>query len=91
MLAAGLLFESALFAQNPPVAISVDVNANRHAINPNIYGVAYGDATTLADLNSPLNRQGGNNTTRYNWQLNGDNRANDWFFESIGDSSSVVG
>jgi chitodextrinase len=90
MLAAGLLLEGALLAQNPPVAISVDVNANRHAINPNIYGVAYGDATTLADLNSPLNRQGGNNTTRYNWQLNGDNRANDWFFESIGDSSSVA-
>ena len=91
MLAAGLLFENALLAQNPTVAISVDVSANRHAINPNIYGVAYGDATTLADLNSPLNRQGGNNTTRYNWQLNGDNRANDWFFESIGDSSSVAG
>ena len=40
----------------------------------------------LNDLNSPLNRNGGNNTTRYNWQLNADNRGNDWYFESIGDS-----
>ena len=90
-LAAAVLFPLAVLAQNPSVAISVDVNANRRAINPNIYGVAYGDATTLPDLNSPLNRQGGNNTTRYNWQINGDNRGNDWFFESIGDSSSVAG
>ena len=26
----------------------------------------------LSDLNTPLNRNGGNNTTRYNWQLNAD-------------------
>jgi hypothetical protein len=34
----------------------------------------------LNDLNSPLNRNGGNNTTRYNWQLNTDNRGNDWYY-----------
>ena len=28
-------------AQNPAVTINVDNNLNRHAINPNIYGVAY--------------------------------------------------
>src|SRR5580692_4307172 len=78
-------------AQNPAVTISVDVAANRHPINPNIYGIA--DATTaqLNDVNSPLNRNGGNNTTRYNWQLNADNRGSDWYFESIGDSSATAG
>jgi hypothetical protein len=78
-------------AQNAAVTISVDVNANRRLINPNIYGVAHATTAQLNDLNSPLNRNGGNNTTRYNWQLNADNRANDWYYESIADSSAVAG
>jgi PKD repeat protein len=82
---------SALLAQNAPITVSVDANTNRHAISPYVYGVAYGDATTLPDLNAPLNRLGGNNTSRYNWQINGDNRDADWYFESIGDSSAVAG
>lgn len=91
-LLAGLALASfACLAQNPAVTVSVDVNANRHSINPNVYGVAYGDATSLPDLNCPLNRQGGNNTSRYNWQLNGDNRGNDWYYESIADTSSLAG
>ena len=32
---------------------------------------------------------GGNNTSRYNWKLNADNRANDWYFESIADASAT--
>jgi hypothetical protein len=75
----------------PSAFITVNAAANQHAINPNIYGVAYGDATTLADLNVPFNRYGGDPATRYNWQLNADNRANDYFFESIGDPSSAPG
>jgi PKD repeat protein len=78
-------------AQNTPVTVSVDANANRHAISPLIYGVAYGTSTTLADLNSPLNRYGGNNSSRYNWQLNADNKDFDWYFESIADTSAVAG
>jgi len=78
-------------AQNAAVTINVDANANRRAIHPNIYGVAHATPAQLNDLNSPLNRNGGNNTTRYNWQLNADNRANDWYFESIADPSAVAG
>jgi PKD repeat protein len=78
-------------AQNPALSIAVDANANRRAINPNVYGIAYGTTAQLSDLNVPLNRYGGNNTTRYNWQVNGDNRGQDWYFESIGDTSSVAG
>ena len=78
-------------AQNPAVTVQVNVNASRKPINPLIYGVAHASTAALSDLNSPLNRNGGNNTSRYNWQLNADNRANDWYYESIGDSSSVAG
>jgi hypothetical protein len=78
-------------AQNPPVTISVDANANRRPIDPNIYGVAHASTAELNDLNSPLNRNGGNNTTRYNWQLNADNRGNDWYYESIAESSATAG
>jgi hypothetical protein len=73
------------------VAITVDAAAGRHAINPNIYGVAHATTAQLNDLNTPLNRNGGNNTTRYNWQLNADNRGSDWYFESIGDGSAAAG
>jgi glycosyl hydrolase family 44 len=78
-------------AQNPTVTITVDPTANRHPIDPNIYGVAHATSAQLADLNTPLNRNGGNNTTRYNWQLNADNRGNDWYYESIADASATAG
>ena len=72
-------------------AITIDAAANRHVISPLIYGVAYGDTQSLKLLNAPLNRMGGNNTTRYNWQLNADNKDFDYYFESIGDPSAVPG
>jgi PKD repeat protein len=78
-------------AQNPSANLTVDVNANRRAINPNVYGMAYATTAQLQDLNVPLNRYGGNNTSRYNWQINGDNRGQDWYFESLGDTSTVAG
>ena len=81
----------AALAQNPTAALVVDANANRRAIDPRVYGVAYGTTAQLSDLNVPLNRYGGNNSSRYNWQLNADNRDQDWYFESIGDASAVAG
>jgi hypothetical protein len=68
---------------NGAVTIQVNAAANLRQINPQIYGVAYATAAQLLDLNAPLNRLGGNNTSRYNWQLNADNRGNDFYFESI--------
>ena len=79
----------------PPVptaaTLKIDAAVNRHTISPLIYGVAYGDTQSLKLLNAPLNRMGGNNTTRYNWQLNADNKDSDYFFESIADPSAVPG
>jgi hypothetical protein len=91
ILSVWLLLSPAARAQNAGVTISIDVNAGRHRIDPNIYGVAHASAADLSDLNVALNRNGGNNTTRYNWQQNADNRGNDWYYESIADASAVAG
>ena len=78
-------------AQNAAVTITVDAAANRRAINPAIYGVAYATTTQLQDLNAPLHRYGGNNTSRYNWEQNADNRGADWYFESIDEGAVTPG
>jgi hypothetical protein len=85
------------YSSNSPVTqvtiadISLDTTINRHYINPHIYGVAFASAGELQALNAPLNRWGGNSSSRYNWQLNADNRANDWYYQSIAYSSSSPG
>ncbi|MGH9764087.1 MAG: glycoside hydrolase family 44 protein, partial [Blastocatellia bacterium] len=78
-------------AQSSSVTITVDAASNVHPISPLVYGVAYGGSAALTDLNCPINRYGGNNASRYNWQLNADNRDSDWYFESIPDDSPVPG
>src|SRR5580658_2529632 len=89
-LAAILLFGVVQgFAQNPATSVSVDANANRHAINPNIYGIAYGDAHDMTALNAPLNRWGGNSTSRYNWQIDAHSAGADWYFETYSDGSGT--
>src|SRR5258708_39922054 len=85
------LLSATLHGQNAPITINVDAAANRHPINPNIYGMAFASGADLADLNCPLNRSGGNAETRYNWQANASNRAADYFFESIPGTSAVPG
>ena len=37
-------------SQNAAVTVTVDANANRHAINPLVYGVAFADTAALNDL-----------------------------------------
>jgi fibronectin type 3 domain-containing protein len=76
-------------AQNPGTSVSIDANANRRAINPNIYGIAYGDSHDMTTLNAPLNRWGGNATSRYNWQLDAHSAGSDWYFETYSDSSGT--
>jgi hypothetical protein len=73
------------------VTVAVDGAANRRPINPNVYGVAHAGTAELNDLNVRLNRYGGNNTTRTNWQQNADNRGADWYFESIAAASATPG
>jgi len=76
-------------ADNPATTVQVDAATNRRPINPNIYGVNYAETHELTDLNAPLNRQGGNATSRYNWQLDAHATGADWYFETYPDSSGT--
>ncbi|HEX9045666.1 MAG TPA: glycoside hydrolase family 44 protein, partial [Verrucomicrobiae bacterium] len=76
---------------NSALVIAVDPQLNRHAISPLIYGVAFATSNELAGLNFALNRSGGNNETRYNWELNAHNLDNDWYFESYPETDPTPG
>ncbi len=71
-------------AQTAGPALTVDAAANRHAINPDIYGIVnYGlDPAFAQEIRLPNTRWGGDGTTRYNWQLDSSNAGFDWYFMS---------
>ncbi|MEO3755018.1 hypothetical protein [Streptomyces sp. B6B3] len=80
-LAAGALPVQAAAAEGP--ALAVDLTADRYPISPDIYGMNFADPTLLAELELPVDRWGGNATTRFNYLNDTSNRASDWFFENI--------
>jgi hypothetical protein len=86
-----VLATTGALATNPAVTVSIDATANRHVINPNIYGVAFASKADLAALNAPLNRMGGNSMTDYNWAQNAQNLAQDWYYESYPEQSGTPG
>ncbi|MEZ4636348.1 MAG: glycoside hydrolase family 44 protein [Caldilineaceae bacterium] len=63
-------------------SLAVDVAADRHAISDYIYGIHYVEDESFAqEIDLPVRRWGGNDTTRYNWQ--NDMFGNpDWYFEN---------
>lgn len=63
-----------------PITVTVDPNANRQPINPLIYGVAHFNEAGSSQLPYPARRWGGNAVTRYNWEIDVQNHASDWFF-----------
>jgi Glycoside hydrolase family 44/Bacterial Ig-like domain (group 3) len=69
-----------VFSQAP--TLTVDASASRHAISPDIYGIAnYGlDATFAKEIQVGNIRWGGDGTTRYNWQVDSSNSGFDWYF-----------
>ena len=72
--------------------VAVDANANRHPIDPRVYGTAFApDSATLTDLNCPVHRHGGNTTSTYNWLQNAANHAQDWYYESLDEGSPTAG
>jgi Glycoside hydrolase family 44/Bacterial Ig-like domain (group 3) len=68
------------FSQAP--TLTVDASGSRHAISPDIYGIAnYGlDATFAKEIQVGNIRWGGDGTTRYNWQVDSSNSGFDWYF-----------
>jgi hypothetical protein len=78
-------------AYSATLTIAIDANAGQHPISQLIYGVAFASKTDLVALNAPLNRSGGNAMTDYNWAVNAQNLASDWYFESYPQSSAKAG
>jgi uncharacterized protein (TIGR03437 family) len=87
-------------AQQPGPALSIDANAGRHAISPDIYGINfYWDLGKSTDANHAVNaaaaasvratvrRWGGNGTSTYHWKYDVNNIDADWFFEVLPDTS----
>ncbi len=83
---AAVLMDDIRFVADPtppgPVAVTVDAALDRHPVSDLVYGVNFASAAELADVGYTVNRWGGNRTTRYNWQLDVDNSAFDWFFQN---------
>lgn len=69
----------------PPAAVGVtiDPTADRRAVSRLVYGVNFASPSALARVRYPVQRWGGNSTTRYSWQDDVSNRASDWFFYSV--------
>ncbi len=85
-IALGAIASSAFAA---PIAVSVDTTMGVHPFSPLIFGVAFGDATRNAQIGYTVVRWGGNTTTRYNWQIDTDNRASDYLFLNEPDGDGV--
>ena len=65
-------------------ALAVDAGNQTHAISPDIYGMnAFSIASSIGKaVNLPVDRWGGDATTRYNYKLDVTNAASDWYFEN---------
>ena len=70
-------------AASPGPALAVNAAATRYPISPDIYGMNFADAALAQELRIPVERRGGNATSRYNWQTNVSNTGSDYFFENI--------
>jgi hypothetical protein len=55
-----------------------------HSVKDGIYGTCGLPRAKLVEYTIPITRWGGNPSTRYNWKLNVDNGAADWFFKNRG-------
>lgn len=64
-------------------ALSVNVAAGRHHIDPDVYGMNFADPTLARELHLTADRWGGNSTSRYNYRNNTQSLAADWYFENV--------
>jgi hypothetical protein len=87
-LAVGAGVASAGAASN--VTLSVNATSGRHSISPYIYGVNFAAAAPglTTAFKVPVNRWGGNSTSRYNYLNHTYNTGSDWYFENIVDQPS---
>ena len=74
----------------PAPALTVDVSASRHPISDDIYGMNFADGALGKELRVPVDRWGGDATSRYNWQVDASNAGFDWYFMAGGDQTNPV-
>ena len=81
------------FAANPGPALTVNAGAGLHPISPDIYGInTYNvDPAFARSLRVPVQRWGGDATSRYNWRTDTTNVGFDWFFMGGGNANPVAG
>lgn len=81
---AALVVCQTAFAQIGNVNFTVEGGAgsNTSRISPLIYGANFATRDQAFALNLPLNRSGGNATTRYNWLTDATSSGSDWYFLS---------
>jgi len=76
----------------------VDASAARHPISPDIYGITFwfngphaaAQKAFAQSIGLPVNRLGGDATTRYNWQFDSSNAGRDWYFVAGNGQSSAI-
>jgi len=96
----GCLAGSAGAAQQAGPALSIDANAGRHAISPDIYGINFywsvddsnnnpvpSLVAAAPGIRPTVRRWGGNSTSTYHWQFDVNNIDADWFYEVLPDTS----
>jgi Glycoside hydrolase family 44/Ricin-type beta-trefoil lectin domain len=73
-------------------ALTVNASANRHAISPDIYGMNNWsiDPKLAQELKIPVQRLGGNATSRYNWKVDSSNSGSDWYYMGGNGQSAVT-
>ena len=69
------------------LTLSVDALSGMHPISPYIYGMNFADEALARELQLPVNRWGGNATSRYNYLNDISNHASDWYFENIAETN----
>jgi len=79
-------------AQQAGPALSIDAAAGQHAISPDIYGINFywdlsSDTDPLhiaaAEIRATTRRFGGNESDRYDYRTDYQNKASDWYFEDL--------
>ena len=71
------------------LTVQIDRTQNRRAVNPEIYGVNFGEDAANAAMKYPSRRWGGNAVSRYNWQNDMSNTGADWFYMNVPQSDAV--
>lgn len=67
----------------PTVSVTIDPTQDRRPLSPLIFGVNWGSDAQMNRMKWPVRRWGGTPSSRYNWQIDADNRGNDWFFLNL--------